>query len=277
MEVHSPSNGFSAHLNHLPRIPIRTPIELLDRLHSFYADRNIEKFRNELDSLPTGTHPRCFDIHDLDTLMIDAIRRDDPQFTMELLHRGLPLDPDYVLEAAKSRARSVLEMFFNEGWDINKPISEVNRRCLDPNQQCAIDLTPLSHAVKYAPVSIIRLLLRHGGNVQQGQLLFHALDRKSEIIAVLQLLLREGASIDATMYQNHYASWRLYYFMGLGTVLHKAAELGNVEAVQFLLNEGIDLSIQDANGRTALECAEMLNKVEVVEVLKEAARPKINH
>lgn len=144
-------------------------------------------------------------------------------------------------------------------------------RGADPNQQCAIDLTPLSYAIRYAPISIIGLLLRRGGNVQQGQLLFHALERESRVIEVLQLLLQEGAPLSTTMYQNHYPSWRLYYFMGLGTVLHKAAELGHLEAVRFLLREGIDLSIKDANGRTALECAKMLNKVEVVDVLEEAA------
>lgn len=140
----------------------------------------------------------------------------------------------------------------------------------DPNQRCEIDLTPLSYAVKYAPVSNIKLLLGRGGHIHQGQLLFHALERKSETIDVLQFLLREGASLNTTMYQNHYPSWRLYFFMGLGTVLHKAAELGNVEVVRFLVREGIDQSIKDANGRTALECAKMLDKVEVVKVLEDS-------
>jgi len=140
----------------------------------------------------------------------------------------------------------------------------------DPNQRCEIDLTPLSYAIKYAPISNIKLLLGRGGYIHQGQLLFHALERKSEIIEVLQLLLTEGASLNTTMYQNHYPSWRLYFFMGLGTVLHKAAELGNVEVVRFLVREGIDQSIKDANGRTALECAKVLDKVEVVKVLEGA-------
>ncbi|KAJ5372910.1 hypothetical protein N7517_004916 [Penicillium concentricum] len=62
--------------------------------------------------------------------------------------------------------------------------------------------------------------------------------------------------------------------MGLGTVLHKAAELGNVEVVCFLIREGIDLSIKDANGRTALECAKMRNKTEVVKMLEDVAFPQ---
>lgn len=58
--------------------------------------------------------------------------------------------------------------------------------------------------------------------------------------------------------------------MGLGPVLHKAAELGNAEVVSFLVREGIDLSIKDANGRTALECAKMLDKAEATKVLEDA-------
>lgn len=142
-------------------------------------------------------------------------------------------------------------------------------RGANPNQQCEIDLTPLSYAVKYASISIIKLLFSRGGNIQQGQLLFHALERESEVIEVLQLLLSEGASLNTTMYQNHYPSWRLYFFMGLGTALHKAAELGNVEVVRFLIQKGIDVGIKDANDRTALECAKMHSKVEVVKVLED--------
>lgn len=139
----------------------------------------------------------------------------------------------------------------------------------DPNQKCRIDLTPLSYAVHYAPISNIELLLSRGGDTQQGQLLFHALDREAEVIEVLALLLKEGAPLNATMYQNHPFSWSLYAFMGLGTVLHKAAELGKVEAVRFLLREGVDLSIKDANGDTALDCARRLGKVEVIQLLED--------
>lgn len=82
------------------------------------------------------------------------------------------------------------------------------------------------------------------------------------------LLLKEGAPLNATMYQNHPVSWSLYALMGLGTVLHKAAELGMVDVVRFLVCEGIDLSIKDANGETALDCARRLGKVEVLPLLE---------
>lgn len=120
MEVQSPSNGSPAFAQ-LPQIPIRSPIEVIENLRSVYAEKHVEKFRDLLDSLHSDIR---FDIHDLDTIMVDAIRQDDTHFTMELLSHGLPLAPDYALEAAKSKAKKVLEIFFEKGWDINNPISE---------------------------------------------------------------------------------------------------------------------------------------------------------
>lgn len=138
----------------------------------------------------------------------------------------------------------------------------------DPNRQCAIDLTPLSYAVESAPIPIISLMLNHGGDIQKGQLLHHAINRQSETIELLKLLLEKGAAMNATMYQDHYPSWRLYYIMGLGTVLHRASELGKVDIVRYLVSQGADPSITDANGRTAIECAERLNQSEVIQELQ---------
>ncbi|PTU17119.1 hypothetical protein P175DRAFT_0496630 [Aspergillus ochraceoroseus IBT 24754] len=120
MDVRSPSNG-SPTSAQLPPIPIRSPIEVIENLRSLYSKDNIELFRAALDS---GCSPDRFDIRDLDTIMMDAARKD-------------------------------------------------------------------------APISIIRLLLDRGSNVQEGQvLLLHALERGSETIQVLQLLLAEGAPIN---------------------------------------------------------------------------------
>lgn len=139
----------------------------------------------------------------------------------------------------------------------------------DPNRQCVMDLTPLSLAVEHGPMSVIDLMLSHGGNARQGQLLHHAVERHSDTIEVLRLLIDKGAPINATMYEDHYPSWALFHFMGLGTALHKAAELGKVDVVRYLISQGVDQSIKDANGRTAMECAQMLNQWEVIEVLLE--------
>lgn len=120
MEVHLLSEN-SLSLSHLPSVPIRSPIEIIDNLRLVYDQKQVEIFHHMLDSLISNDK---FDIRDLDAIMIDAIRHDDAQFAEELLFHGLPLHPDYALEAAKLKAKNVLEALFKNGWNINKPISD---------------------------------------------------------------------------------------------------------------------------------------------------------
>jgi hypothetical protein len=83
-------------------------------------------------------------------------------------------------------------------------------------------------------VNVLRLLLRDcGGNIRKGQLHHHAIDRQADVVDMLAMLLERGAPLDSKMYENHYFSWRLYHFMDLGTALHKAADLGKVDAVHY--------------------------------------------
>lgn len=137
----------------------------------------------------------------------------------------------------------------------------------DPNRRPYIDLTPLSLAVESGPISVIQLMLRHGGDVQKGQLLHHAIDRQADNLEVLKILIEEGALVNAHACDD-YPSWALFFFMGLETPLHKAAELGKVDVVRYLISQGADLSIRDANGRTAMDCAQRSNQTSVVEVLQ---------
>lgn len=57
-------------------------------------------------------------------------------------------------------------------------------------------------------------------------------------------------------------------FMGLSTPLHKAAELGKVDVVRYLISQGADTSIKDVTGRTALDCAAIAHHSEIVELLR---------
>jgi len=138
----------------------------------------------------------------------------------------------------------------------------------DPNRQCLIDFTPLSLAVESAPLSVIRLILSRGGDIRKGQLLHHAIERQSETIEVLKLLIEEGAPVNATMYED-YPSLALFFFMGIGTPLHKACELDKADVIRYLISQGADQSIKDSNGRTPLECAQISNRWEVIEALKQ--------
>lgn len=139
----------------------------------------------------------------------------------------------------------------------------------DPNRRCVIDLTPLSLAVESGPISVIYLMLDYGGDIRIGQLLHHAIERQSDTIEVLKILIEKGAPINSTVYDDH-ASWALFHFMGLGTALHKAAEMGKVDVVRYLISEGANCDIKDANGRIAMDCAQISNNRQVIEVLEKA-------
>lgn len=137
----------------------------------------------------------------------------------------------------------------------------------DPNRRCYIDLTPFSLAVESGPISVIHLILSRGGNVQKGQLLHHAIERQSDTFEVLKLLIDRGAPINATASED-YPSWALFHFMGLGTPLHKASELGKVDVVRYLISEGASQSIRIAKGRIPLECAQISHQCEVIQALE---------
>lgn len=141
----------------------------------------------------------------------------------------------------------------------------------DSNGQCKIDDTPLSYAVHSGPVSIIKLMFDRGGDIHRGQLLHRAVYREHDVIEVLTLLLEKGAPLNAIMYQDHEFSRVILDYLGPGTALHRAAELGKVDVVRYLLSRGADATILNTKGRTALECAESQNQAEVVEMLKGAA------
>jgi hypothetical protein len=65
-------------------------------------------------------------------------------------------------------------------------------------------------------------------DVCKGQLLHHAIDRQGDVVDVLAMLLERGAALNSKMYDTHYFSWKLYYFMGLGAALNRAAGPGKI-------------------------------------------------
>lgn len=144
-------------------------------------------------------------------------------------------------------------------------------RGADPNRQCVIDLMPLSWAVESAPISVIQSMLSHGGDVHRGELLHHVMERESEVVEVAKVLVDRGAPINAVMYQNHDPSWALFGVMGPGTPLHRAVELGKLDAVCYLVSAGADQTIRDGKGRTAMERAQALGRSEVIQALQHAS------
>ncbi|GKZ26532.1 hypothetical protein AbraIFM66951_002751 [Aspergillus brasiliensis] len=238
MDVLSPPEYPPVQPSEYPQIPTRTPPATLEKLHASCVSHDIQKFREILDSQSSSSEG--FDICDFSAIMIEATKLDAVPFIRELLDRGLPMDPLYALEAVKLRGKNALEVFLQqEGWNINQPISELK-----------------------PPV------LGRGGDARKGQLLPHAIDRHADNIAILRLLIDNGADVNATIYENHYPSRALFGFMGCGTPPRKAAELGKVDVVRYLVSKGANLSIRDANGRTAREYAQLLNQWDVIRVLE---------
>lgn len=66
-----------------------------------------------------------YDVRHLSGVMSYAIWSNKVCIMKELLCRGLPMSPIYVFEAVKARAKDILEIFFHNGWDINRPMSEM--------------------------------------------------------------------------------------------------------------------------------------------------------
>ncbi|CAK7221318.1 hypothetical protein SCUCBS95973_004453 [Sporothrix curviconia] len=115
----------------------------------------------------------------------------------------------------------------------------------------------MSIVVEDASPDMVRDLLedpRGFVDVEKGDLLHHALDRKTanDIVPVLGLLLDHGAPLNEGFYSRHPASQNMYSFMPRGPPLHKAADKGQLDAVRFLLSRHADVSIRDTQGKTAL-------------------------
>ncbi|RDW70514.1 ankyrin repeat domain-containing protein [Aspergillus mulundensis] len=266
----------------LPPVPRQTCPEIIREMETACADHDFLGFKSTFDAWTTLN----LDIREIDPVMIQAVRQDQRDVVVELLQHGLPASQDYALEAINHKSKEVLSILLQQGWDINQPTSELRPPALgyavhdddmtlwlldhgaDPNKQCSIDLTPLSYAVERASLPTIKLLLDRGGDVSKGQLLHHAVERQSDTVEVLAVLLERGAPLNSKMYENHYFSWRLYYFMGLGTALHKAAELGKVDVVRYLVGQGADIHIKDATNRSSMDWAAMNNHQEIVKLLQ---------
>lgn len=134
-------------------------------------------------------------------------------------------------------------------------------------------MTPLSFAVYNGTFEVVRLLFEHGGSIEHGQLLHHAVLRDaSDCTAMVSYLLDQGAPINETMYQNRPDNLLRFWYGRPGTALQRASELGKVEVVDLLLERGADPSIRDNNGRLPIETAEEFGQDKVVKRLRHYSR-----
>ena len=170
--------------------------------------------------------------------------------------------------AVEKRRLAFLQLFLDDGCDINEPIGswappvlslalqdeELLRWLLDhgadPNAATHWDVTPLSWAVHKAPVPIIKLLFERGGHesIEHGTLLYWAVVRDlPDRLEVLKYVLDNGGQgmINDYEYRNRrdlfeHQSW----ILGNMTPLHRAIEHGNLDVVELLVSRGADPSMK---------------------------------
>ena len=146
----------------------------------------------------------------------------------------------------------------------------------DPNAMCEMDFTPLSTAVGYGPLPIVKQLFAHCPQRVRlhGYLLHWAARRQSDdAVEVVQLVLeRCRPDVNEIFHGDDGYGFPMLCASGLGTALHEAAKEGRSDVVQLLIREGTDLSKRDTLGKTALEVAEFFQNHAAVELLRSAEK-----
>ncbi|TKA48780.1 hypothetical protein B0A55_13069 [Friedmanniomyces simplex] len=151
-----------------------------------------------------------------------AIENQRTSIVAFLLKRVVTVGLSHGKIATLKRNIGVLELLLDHGWDINVQLEWASPPPLalaieeshltawflshgaDPNARCLLDLTPLSAAVQYAPLPVIKSLFVYGGSINSGQLLHYAVRRDThDALEVLTYILAKGSPINEVMYQNH--------------------------------------------------------------------------
>lgn len=111
---HTPIQGYVRPVITPPPIPAKTLLlvhqlpELREQQLGEFLDRTI-----------------CdgYDIHHFYEAMVDAIRSNKVYLVKELLRCNIPISRRCVREALEAKAKDILTTFFDNGWDINTPLS----------------------------------------------------------------------------------------------------------------------------------------------------------
>jgi hypothetical protein len=100
-----------------------TPIDIIQYLmDTCVVPGDYDKFQAKLDSFLPPPGP---ELSDFVQVMIKAIEQDRPAFIAELLRRGVRTDFQSIARRAlEPRAKGMLDLFLQLGWQINEPMCE---------------------------------------------------------------------------------------------------------------------------------------------------------
>ncbi|KAK1809223.1 hypothetical protein LTR12_016417 [Friedmanniomyces endolithicus] len=231
----------------------------------------VEKAFAELQTSPGGD----LLAHAPGSALLIAIQNQYPPIVEHLLEHGAHIGENHIKIATLKRNTVILDLLLAYGWDVNMQLEwaspppmalAVENSSLtawflshgaNPDARCLLDYTPLSAAVQYASLAVIKSMFDHGGSIHVGQLLHYAVRRESQdSLEVLAYILSKGPAINDIMYQRDLVSHGQQMMFSLGTALHEAAERGKVEVVQVLVEHGANPSIKDTLGHTSMDRAE---------------------
>ncbi len=183
-----------------------------------------------------------------------AIKQDDAGTVVNLLRRGFdpntrdPAGQHGLLLAVREPSPKVAQILID--W----PKTMVESR----NQA---DESPLMLAALSGQLDLCKKLIARGGDVNKtGWTPLHYAATRGHL-DIIRLLLEEHAYIDAESPNGT-------------TPLMMAARYGSSEAVKLLLDEGADVSLKNQQKLTAIDFANMTNRVDVAEMIASAARKK---
>ena len=132
----------------------------------------------------------------------------------------------------------------------------------DPFPNCG---DALNFAAGYGSLVILDLLLAHGAKLENSLPLHEAVQGSADagtLLLMMQHLVSLGVDVNAS---DHIKKRGCF-----GTPLHYAIRAGRIEAVQFLVEHGADLTAKNSHNKTVVEEARGGGHTQIAELLEAA-------